>query len=77
MVVKLTRLTHKIGIQLHLLAESCTICSSLSRRPFRKLLDTPSYEIIIFAYFLHTVRKIALLWAQVADQDILYVQNER
>jgi hypothetical protein len=38
---KLTILTHKIAIQLHLLAESCTICSSRSRRPVRKLLDTP------------------------------------
>jgi hypothetical protein len=41
MEVNLTRLTHKIAIQLHLVAESCTICSSRSRRPVRKLLDTP------------------------------------
>jgi hypothetical protein len=40
---KLTRLTHKIATQLHLVAESCTICTSRSRRPVRKLLDTPSY----------------------------------
>jgi hypothetical protein len=40
--VKLTRLTNEIAIQLHLVAESCTICSSRSRRPVRKLLDTPS-----------------------------------
>jgi len=32
MIAKLTRLTHKIAIQLHLVAESCTICSSRSRR---------------------------------------------
>jgi hypothetical protein len=44
MCAKLTRLTHKIAIQLHLVAESCTICSSRSRRPVRKLLDTPSYK---------------------------------
>jgi hypothetical protein len=43
MVAKLTRLTHKIAIQLHLVAESCTICSSRSRRPVLELLDTPSY----------------------------------
>jgi hypothetical protein len=43
MAAKLTRLTHKIAIQLHLVAESCTICSSRSTRPVRKLLDTPSY----------------------------------
>jgi hypothetical protein len=43
MAAKLTSLTYKIAIQLHLVAESCTICSSRSRRPVRKLLDTPSY----------------------------------
>jgi hypothetical protein len=43
---KRTRLTHKIAIQLHLVAESCTICSSRSRRPVRKLLDTPSYDAL-------------------------------
>jgi hypothetical protein len=40
MAVKLTRLTHKIATQLHLVAESCTICNSRSRRPVRELLDT-------------------------------------
>jgi hypothetical protein len=44
MAAKLTKLTHKIAIQLHLVAEGCTICSSRSRRPVRKLLDTPSYQ---------------------------------
>jgi hypothetical protein len=44
MAAKHTRLTHKIAIQLHLVAESCIICSSRSRRPVRKLLDTPSYS---------------------------------
>jgi hypothetical protein len=43
MATKRTRLTHKIAIQLHLVADSCTICSSHSRRPVRKLLDTPWY----------------------------------
>jgi hypothetical protein len=43
MAEKLTRLSHKIAIQLHLVAERCTICRSRSRRPVRKLLDTPSY----------------------------------
>jgi hypothetical protein len=42
MAAKLTGLTHKIAVQLHLVAESSTICSSRSRRPVRKLLDTPS-----------------------------------
>jgi hypothetical protein len=44
MAAKLTRLAHKIAIQLHLVAESCTICSSRSRRQVRKLLDTPSHR---------------------------------
>jgi hypothetical protein len=43
MAAKLTRLTHKIAIQLRLVAESCIICSSRCRRPVRKLLDTISY----------------------------------
>jgi hypothetical protein len=40
MAAELTRLTHKIAIQLHIVAESYTICSSRSRRLVRKLLDT-------------------------------------
>jgi hypothetical protein len=44
MAAKLTRLTQKIVIQLHLMAESCTVCSSHSRQPAQKLLDTPSYR---------------------------------
>jgi hypothetical protein len=43
MAAKIIRLTHKITIQLHLVAESCTICSFSSRWPIRKLLDIPSY----------------------------------
>jgi len=31
------------SIQLYLVAESCIVCSSRSRRPVRKLSDTPSY----------------------------------
>jgi len=47
MVTKLTRLTHKIAIQLRLVAESCTICNSCSRWPVQKLLDTPSYTSLL------------------------------
>jgi len=47
MAAKLTRLTHKIAIQLHLVAESYTICSSPSRWPVWKLLDTPSDVMFI------------------------------
>jgi len=39
MAAKLTRLTHKIVIWLHLVTESCTICSSCSSQPVWKLLD--------------------------------------
>jgi hypothetical protein len=46
MAARLTRLTHKIAIQLHLVAEVCTIYSSRSRRSVRKLLDTPRCVII-------------------------------
>jgi hypothetical protein len=46
MAAKLTRLTHKIAVQLHLVAESSIICSCRSRRPVRKLLDTPSYVLL-------------------------------
>jgi hypothetical protein len=44
MAAKLTILTHKIAIQLHLVAESSTTCSCRSRRTVRKLLNTPSYN---------------------------------
>jgi hypothetical protein len=37
---------NKIAIQLHLVAESCTIWSSRSRRPVQKLLDTASYVLL-------------------------------
>jgi hypothetical protein len=47
MAAKLTRLTHKIAIQLHLVAESCTIFSSLSKWSVQKLLDSPSYVSLI------------------------------
>jgi len=42
-MAKLTTLTHKIAIQLPLVAESYTGCSSRSSRPVRKLVVTPSY----------------------------------
>jgi len=47
MVAKLTRLTHKIALQLHLVAESCTVFNSRFRRPVRKLFDTPSYTTFL------------------------------
>jgi len=41
---KTSRLTHKIAIQLHLVAESCSNCNPCSRRPVRKISDTPPYK---------------------------------
>jgi len=54
MVTKLTRLTHKLAIQLYVVAESSIICSSRFRKPVRKLLDTPWYamELTILTLFL-------------------------
>jgi hypothetical protein len=46
MAAKLTRLAHKMAIQLHLVTETCTIYSSCARRTVRKLLNTPSYTIL-------------------------------
>jgi hypothetical protein len=43
MAAKLTRLTDKIAIQLHLVTECCIICSSRSKLSVRKLLDALSY----------------------------------
>jgi hypothetical protein len=50
---KLPKLTHKIAIQLRVVAESCTICNSRSKWRVRKLLDTPSY-------ILRTAREVML-----------------
>jgi hypothetical protein len=43
MAANLTWLNTEIYTQMHVVAESCTVCSSSSRRPVRKLLDTPTY----------------------------------
>jgi hypothetical protein len=53
MAGKLIILTHKIAIQLHLVTESCTICSFRSRMPVRKLLDTPSYIPLLSGHNFH------------------------
>jgi len=45
------RLTQRIAIQLHLVAQSCIVCSSRSRRPVRKLLDILSYFVLEFLYY--------------------------
>jgi len=53
MAAKLNTLTHNIAIQVHLAAESCTICSSRFRWPVRKLLDTPSYVSLNFVVIMY------------------------
>jgi len=45
MVAILKRLTHKMVIQLHLVAEGCIICSSCSRQPVGELLDTTIWRL--------------------------------
>jgi hypothetical protein len=62
MAAKLTRLTHKTAIQLHLVAESCTICSSRSRRPVRKLLGTPLC-FLVFQNFNRIIKLPVDLWS--------------
>jgi hypothetical protein len=61
MAAKLARLTHRIAIQLHLVAESCTICSSRSRRPVRKLLVTPSYASAASSTFEFKTNKTEII----------------
>jgi len=53
MAAKDTRLTHKIAIQQHLLAESCTIFSSRSRRPVRKHLIPPRIVVVGLLLYIH------------------------
>jgi hypothetical protein len=60
MAAKLMRLTHKITIQLHLVAENCTTCSSRSRRPVRKLLDTLSYSFKKAKEYFESVVKLTV-----------------
>jgi hypothetical protein len=67
MVAKLIRTIQKIAIQLHLVAESCTICSSRSRWPVRELSDTPSYEQFDCSINILRRPKYFFFFAQVAS----------
>jgi hypothetical protein len=62
MAAKPIRLTHKIAIQLHLVAEGCTICSSRSSRPVRKLLDTPSHDGGLETGYLSEEAEVLWVW---------------
>jgi hypothetical protein len=80
MAPKLTRLSHKIAKQLLLEAESCIICSSPSRRPAQKLLDTPSYSHHNFAIWNATnnAKNIAQdLFKRKTDRNALYKYRNR
>jgi hypothetical protein len=59
MAAKLTRLAHKIAIQLHLVAMNCTTFNSRSRLPIRKFLDTLSYNFT-FTEELRTISSVNL-----------------
>jgi hypothetical protein len=56
MAAKLTTLTYKIAIQLRLVEENGTICSSCSRWQVRKVLDTSSYISMFFSHYLSYLR---------------------
>jgi hypothetical protein len=56
MAAKLNRLTHQIAIEMYLVAESCAIYSSRTRRPVGKLLDTPSYVLIFLLNIVNLFR---------------------
>jgi len=58
MAAELTRLTHNIATQLHIVAEICIICSSSSRRLVRKLLDTHSYFVL---FLMIKLRRMTLV----------------
>jgi hypothetical protein len=82
MAEKLTRMTHKIAIQPpHLVAESCTICSSRYRRPVRKLLDTPSCIIYSFLFIEATAvsnrTQRVIYWVGVRNNHRMHCINRR
>jgi hypothetical protein len=72
MAAKLTRLTHKIAIQLHLVAESC---SFRSRRPVRKLLDTPSYVITTVPYSIRFLNCLYTEYLQISCKCLVALQR--
>jgi hypothetical protein len=76
MAAKLTRLTHRIAIQLHLVTESSTICSSRSRQSVRKLLNTHfRFGNNLFytrsKYSCHSMINRELLQYYVSNTDII------
>jgi hypothetical protein len=76
MAAKLTRLTHKIATQLHLVVQSSTICSSRSRRTVRKLLDALSYVELGPRFVFHQ-RNIPqrVFWVVTPCSDVVGYQH--
>jgi hypothetical protein len=75
MMAKLTRLAHKIVIQVHLVAESYTICNSLSRCPVWELLDTPSYMADMWFHIVQIKNDICKSFIFVKDLIPVKVQE--
>jgi len=71
MAAKLTRLTHIIAIQLHLVAEGYITCSSRSRRPVRKLLETPSYMNYLPCCKSYKILAVAMFNNSLETNDML------
>jgi hypothetical protein len=65
MVAKLTRMTQKIVILWHLVAESCTTCHSQSSQQVRELLETPSY---MYSYNMVLVSLYSLMLPVLANK---------
>jgi len=77
MAAKLIGLTHKIAIQLNLLTERCTTCSSRSRRQVRKLLDTASYtwkQYGVVQYKYLVVSYIIFISAALLNCEVLWCE---
>jgi len=74
MVAKLTRLTHKVAMQLHLVVESCSICSSHSRQSVWKLMGTPSYKAPHYVAF-STLMLLPPSQVHIFSLDTLYGTN--
>jgi hypothetical protein len=84
MAAKLTRVTHKIAIQLHLVADNCTICSSRSSRPVRKLLDkllycvsrhqkaAQNHNLLITKKYVENVTKFKYLVTTVTTKNCIH-----
>jgi hypothetical protein len=83
MTAKLCRLAHKVAVQLHLMAESCTICSSCSRQPFRNFwihlhiyivycVFTINYDSVNYTFSLPEMSCSSCICHWVSCHDFMY-----